>query len=647
MLQIANVCAVLIFYAFLTIHAYAQDVSPLDGLRVAEYEAILDILKEDNRVTDKTQFVSVSLHEPDKGDVLSWRPGDPLTRKGFVVLRHDRQLYEAVVNVNDRSIESWQLQEGAQPILLDSEWALSQVILRTNEKWKQALTRRGIDNVQKVFCFPVFPGYFDLPRDQDQRRLGMISCYDTDSENAIWGRPIEGLLAVVDYDERSLVDLMDREVVPVPEGGPAIPAQQPTTIPARGPSPSRLQIDGSWVKWDKWTFHLRVDPREGPVLSQVSIRHGEQDRPVMYQGTLSEMFVPYMDPTQTWYHRAYLDIGEYGIGVSGVGLRLGQDCPADGHLMNANFMNERGKVYNKEGLVCLFERETGDTAWTHYEAGQGGTQARRGTELVVRFIVWLGNYDYVLDWIFTEDGTLRGRVGASGVVQVKGVKTQHMSEPTSVEDTAYGRLIAPGIVAINHDHFFAFRLDLDIDGRNNNLIIDRLQKVNVDEDADTPRRQIWQIVPDSAKRESQAKLNIDLKKPTLWRVSNNAVTNAQGNPVSYQLKPGVTARPLLDDTSFVQRRAGFAKYHLWATPYAREEKYAAGKYPNRHPGDAGLPTWTKSDRSVDNTDLVLWYTIGMHHVVRTEDWPIMPQVQHQFELRPFDFFDYNPAMGTP
>jgi Cu2+-containing amine oxidase len=30
--------------------------------------------------------------------------------------------------------------------------------------------------------------------------------------------------------------------------------------------------------------------------------------------------------------------------------------------------------------------------------------------------------------------------------------------------------------------------------------------------------------------------------------------------------------------------------------------------------------------------------------VRTEDWPIMPTVHNEFELRPFDFFGHNPTI---
>ena len=82
------------------------------------------------------------------------------------------------------------------------------------------------------------------------------------------------------------------------------------------------------------------------------------------------------------------------------------------------------------------------------------------------------------------------------------------------------------------------------------------------------------------------------------------------------------------------------------SPFAPDERFPAGEYPNQHPGGAGLPEWTKSDRSIENTDIVLWYTLGSHHVPRPEDWPVMPVERTGFVLRPFGFFDANPSLDV-
>jgi len=83
------------------------------------------------------------------------------------------------------------------------------------------------------------------------------------------------------------------------------------------------------------------------------------------------------------------------------------------------------------------------------------------------------------------------------------------------------------------------------------------------------------------------------------------------------------------------------------TAYDPSERFAAGDYPNQHPGGDGVPRYAAADRPTENTDVVLWYTFGAHHVVRPEDWPVMPVTHVGFKLKPAGFFDGNPALDMP
>lgn len=628
----------------LAIPGFAADTHPLDGLSAAELEMAIEVLRQSGRVDDTSRFSIITLAEPDKATVLRWKNGDASQRRAFAVIRHEERVFETTINLTRGDLDDWQRVEDVQPAMFSEEWLMANKIVRSNDDWQKAVKERGIENLKAVICVPTMPGYFG-PTDDANRRLGKIVCYDSSGEQSSWGRPIEGLVAVVDFGRQEVVELIDTGAVPIPRGGPMVPREQPANIPAVSPAGQGFEVSGHWVEWDRWRFHLRMDPRVGPVLSSVSVRDADRRRSVLYEAYISEIFVPYMDPGSAWYFRTFLDIGEYGIGTSAVPLQAGRDCPADARMMDAAFADERGKISTKPGMVCIFERNTGDAAWSHYEVAQQESLSRRYGELVVRFIAWLGNYDYVIDWIFTPTGSIKGRIGATGIVQTKAVNSRDMSSETSIADTAYGRLIAANAVAVNHDHFFNFRLDLDIDGPRNELVVDKYRRVALDnKQTNTPRNSIWQLVSEKARSEANAKRIIDLQNPAIWRVANSSLTNPLGHSVSYQLKPGRNAVSLLDQDDFPQRRAAFTNHHLWVTPYAAGERYAAGDYPNQHPGGAGLPEWTRQDRSVRNTDIVLWYTLGMHHAVRTEDWPIMPTVHNEFELRPFDFFGHNPTI---
>ena len=95
------------------------------------------------------------------------------------------------------------------------------------------------------------------------------------------------------------------------------------------------------------------------------------------------------------------------------------------------------------------------------------------------------------------------------------------------------------------------------------------------------------------------------------------------------------------------RTGGFIAHQLWVTPYSPDELYAAGEFQNLGRDGEGLPTWTRANRSLADTDVVLWYTLGITHIPRPEDWPYMPAHRGGFRLVPTSFFARNPALDVP
>ena len=45
--------------------------------------------------------------------------------------------------------------------------------------------------------------------------------------------------------------------------------------------------------------------------------------------------------------------------------------------------------------------------------------------------------------------------------------------------------------------------------------------------------------------------------------------------------------------------------------------------------------------------MVCWHVFGLHHLTRPEDWPVMPVDRTSFWLKPWGFFDRNPALDVP
>jgi primary-amine oxidase len=410
-----------------------------------------------------------------------------------------------------------------------------------------------------------------------------------------------------------------------------------------------FRIERGEISWQNWRFRFRIDQRVGTVVNLARFDDGGRLRSVMYEGSLSELYVPYMDPSNGWNNRVFIDAGEFYAGPGFLKpLRPGLDCPATAAYFDGLSAGEHGAPKLTSQLVCLFERTGSDPAWRHFESNS--VYGRPGRELVLRSAAAIGNYDYLMDWRFRQDGTIEVAVGATGVIETKATTQKnaigHATDQVAMNALAeYGQFVADNTVGVNHDHFFSYRLDMDVDGPSNSFMADRLVQKLLP--SDSMRKSIWVVEHAIAAREKDAVMDIHLERPGMWLFINPNVKGPLGYATGYEIMPGATAKSLLSPDDPPQKLGAFSEHQFWVTPYDPAQRYAAGTYPTSSKGTDGLAVWTQANRPIENTDLVGWYTLGFHHAPRAEDWPVMPTMWHSFQVRPFNFFTGNPALDLP
>ncbi len=637
-------------FLFLVAELSAQSAgNPLDSLTKTEYWTVHDALQQAGKITPETLFASILLHPPDKSAVLSFHPGQPFARQADVVLLRGEKTYAARVDIAGKKVVSFDELPGVQAPVLASELFGEDEAIKSDPRVVAALKKRGITDLATVQCI-VLPGAYQSIPEQATQRMGFGSCSERHGVYHSWGRAIEGLTLQVNMATKKVLKVVDTEVVAVPtgnidyEGIPENPRPHTMPISISEPMGPSYKIENGEISWQNWQFRVRIDPRIGTVLNLVRFVDNGRPRSILYEASLSELYVPYMDPSNGWNNRMFIDAGEFFPTGFLAQLRPGVDCPANATWFDGLTVNENGSPKFNSNQACLFERDPETAAWRHTEDGE--TYGRPTRELVLRSAATIGNYDYIMDWRFDAAGSIEVAVGATGVVETKATAQEKASDHEEQGGPEYGQFVGAHTIAVNHDHFFSFRLDFDVDGPNNSFMTHRMTLKKLTNDP--MRKSIWVDEPSMAATEKDAILDIHLDRPSMWMFMNPSVKGPLGYPTAYEVMPGATAKSLLAPDDPMQKVGAFSEHQFWVTPYKENERYAAGTYPVSSKGTDGLAAWTEANRPIENTDIVGWYTLGFHHIVRAEDWPIMPTLWHSFLIRPVHFFQGgNPVLDLP
>ena len=622
-----------------SVSARAADhpLDPLDGPEISSAVAAV------RSKSAGFSFPDVSLAEPAKADMLAWAPGQPWTRRARVVGfdRFANKTYEGLVELPAGKLAAWKELPGVQPNVMFKEFEELPAVVRADPRWVAAMKKRGITDLDGVMIDIWASGPMTPVEQALGKRLLRGLCYRSAGTTNPYARPIEGVVILIDANSRTVLSVTDTGVVPVaPEPGgfdaASVPAERPGLKPLEISQPGGVSFtrDGYRVRWQGWEFRWALQPREGPVLYQVCFEDGGKCRSILYRASLADMLVPYGDPDGNWSFRNAFDEGEYGIGRMAGPLEPNRDVPANAQFVDATFAGDFGNSYKLERAVALYERD-GGILWKHNNLLDNRSESRRARELVLSFVATISNYDYAINWVFGQDGTLSLEAHLTGIMLAKGV------DPAA-KHPHHGHLVAPGVVAPHHQHFFSFRLDFDVDGAANTVLESDVGAMSAGKDNPFMNAMLMEDTPLVSEKAAQRDMSLALARK--WKVQSSEVKNPLGEPTSYALVPGENSVPYLDPHSSVRRRGQFVNHHLWVTAFNDAERYSAGVYPNQGGPGEGLPKFIADDQPLVGKDVVVWYTFGVTHIPRPEDWPVMPVHKTGFKLLPVGFFPRNPAL---
>ena len=624
---------------------------PLDPLTAAEILEATRLVEEHFQWGPDLRVETIDVEEPPKEIIRNYDPKNrPARLARFHVYRHGVMgVWEGILDLDKAKILSNEFIEKARPMLSVEEILLLEQTVKADARFREALRRRGLlAEVDNICVDPWTVGNFNVPIEQGRRVIDAHICLRTMPLDNFYAHPVEGLHALVDVSTLEVVRILDHfeaagDHIPVPLTPLNYDAD---LLKSHRPPSSRLDVvqpdgpgfvvNGQQVVWENWDFRVGFNGREGLVLYTVGYTHQGKRRPVVYRASIAEMVVPYGTPERSHYRKNVFDSGELGFGRMANSLALGCDCLGVIHYFDAVVPNLFGAPQTIKRCICLHEEDAG-MSWKHYEVRTERTEVRRSRRLVISSISTIGNYEYGYYWYLYQDGRIEFEMKATGIINTAGCWPGQPGR--------FGTEVAPGLVGHIHQHIFCARLDMEVDGPNNTVT--ECDTFALPTGPENPHGNAFYVQETPLTTELQAQRDFEFATMRYWRITNPNVSNWVGKPVAYKLEARSPVHPYTHPDSPSGKRGRFLQHQLWVTPFAASERYPAGEYVNQSTGDDGLSAWTAKDRPIENTDIVVWHSFGIHHLPRPEDFPVQPCVTCGFTLMPSGFFDQNPVVDLP
>ncbi|KAK2601153.1 hypothetical protein N8I77_010623 [Diaporthe amygdali] len=600
---------------------------PLDPLVADEVRYAAQIIKKHTQLSDgHIRFKVIDLFEPPKDEVFAYFEDKELVphrkARAYYHCRNEQHLTKAIVNISTGVLESVEDLPDSQGPVDWVEYALINDACNAHPQVLAEVAKLKLPPGARVMNDPWAYGTDDI---KERRRL--FQCYlyvalNDDPQANHYSIPIP-LAPIFDAHTLELVELqqlpMGATAEQDPETQPWHPVQaveysadllgpgalrqdlKPlSVVQPQGPS---FSVDNRKVSWQKWSFQLGWTLREGPVLHEVRY----DGRPLFYRVSMSEMTVPYGDPRSPYHRKQAFDLGDSGFGLTSNSLALGCDCLGliayfDGIRTAAN-----GEPVRMPNVVCMHEIDDG-IGWKHTNWRNGKSSVVRDRRLVIQCTATVANYEYIVAFVLDQSANLHIDIKATGIVSTMPIRNN--------VEVPWGTVVAPGVLAVNHQHLFCMRVDPMLDSRRNTIVYDDSIPLRDEPELD-PFGCAFRVGTTPIRKPGG--YDLDLNKNRTYKILNSSrINEVSGKPAGYKLHAAPSQMLMMAPETFNFKRGVFSSKPIWVTRYRDDEFWASGEFTNQSREDTGLAIYSARDENLENEDVVLWHSFGLTHVTRPE-----------------------------
>jgi Cu2+-containing amine oxidase len=412
--------------------------------------------------------------------------------------------------------------------------------------------------------------------------------------------------------------------------------------------------NGRLVSWLDWTFFVTVRPSTG--LAVMDMRF--QGKRVAHEVALSEAVAYYSGSGGDQV--MYLD-SAYSMRQLSAALIPGVDCPSDAAYINstmwvhqedpdksgeaAQLLRSDPRKARPVKAACVFERDRAEGLWRHTEVQAKGKLSHgvRATSLVVRMVTTVSNYDYLTEFEFSPDGSVKASITFAGYCETRWYAKHVNPWETMLSEIAHSNMAAP-----LHSHLATFKVDLDVLGESNSF---ETTSFKVGRPKGVPGLEAYptkyverSVVPNEGVGVSTARPGA-----SMWRIINPDPDAKIGDASApgYTIRLMATASQDLPADHPMVVSTPFSKYNIAVTKRHESEQRVSSIYDlwgQLSPPYLNFDDFLADGESIQGADLVAWVTVGKEHLPRTEDMPVVTNFGTGFSLLPWNIFPTNAGM---